>query len=191
MQITEENFTNADVYVQFRSFYTGTLVLQDAITGETLATKTVNNAAGVIFPGAARGTSADLIQPSSSSSGPRVVGMGTWVSSAGIVFNVPTLNGWVDWGKWSNLGCRVTVQVQGSSMIMFVGSTFWSYLDVYVRFGAPYSGPVTLLDAVTGNILATQTVNNATSVIFPSAAHGFTETRSGWQLVNDGYVWFG
>lgn len=102
--------------------------------------------------------------PPPSAVGPTVIGMAHQFGRVGTVTNPPAL-----WFATRG-SCNVTVRVRGTTLTMPVISGVYTNGDVYVQLGAPYTGTL-ILEKTDGTQLASQTVTNATSVVFGGAAH--------------------
>jgi hypothetical protein len=71
---------------------------------------------------------------------------------------------------YANGSTNTTVRVRGTTFTMAVSSPRYKNGDVFVQFGAPYTGTVILENTSGTQLGSTMTVNNASSVLFSGAA---------------------
>ena len=93
-----------------------------------------------------------------------VIGLTTQFEHVGTIYYTPgTL-------AFYNLGTvNTTVRVRGTTLSLPITNSRFTNGDVYVQLGNPYTGTV-ILEKTDGTQLASQTVNNATTVLFERAA---------------------
>ena len=93
-----------------------------------------------------------------------VIGLACQYGQVGSLYYVPGTLAFYNVGTINS-----TVRVRGTSLSLTIVNSQFTQGDVYVQLGNPYTGTV-ILEKTDGTQLASQTVTNATSVLFSRAA---------------------